>query len=101
MAFVFSKGFEESTEQQMQALFETLSEKDRRRYAAMEAIKLGHGGIAYIAGILGCSRGTMESGIIELSTLPKDAAKNRIRRPGGGRKKAIEAEPDLVQNFFA
>ena len=46
MAFVFNRQFDESTEQKMGAFFQTLSEKDRRRYAAMEAVKLGHGGIA-------------------------------------------------------
>ena len=48
MAFVFNRQFEESTEQKMQAFFQTLSEKDRRRYAAIEAVKLEHGGIAYL-----------------------------------------------------
>ena len=32
----------------MQRFFSWLSEKDRRRYAAVEAAKLGHGGIEYI-----------------------------------------------------
>lgn len=34
-------------EEQMRNLFHSLNEKDRRRYAAIEATKLGHGGIAY------------------------------------------------------
>ncbi|MCA1837503.1 MAG: hypothetical protein LC674_01595, partial [Actinobacteria bacterium] len=34
--------------------YQSLSEKDRRRFAAIEAIKLGHGGIRYIANVLGC-----------------------------------------------
>ena len=61
MAFVFNRQFDESTEQKMGAFFQTLSEKDRRRYAAMEAVKLGHGGIAYMADVLGCSRRTIQS----------------------------------------
>lgn len=32
-------------EKQMQSYYESLSEKDRRRYAAVEAKKLGYGGI--------------------------------------------------------
>lgn len=32
-------------EQQMQMFYRSLSEKDRRRYAAIEALKLGWGGI--------------------------------------------------------
>jgi hypothetical protein len=36
-------------EQQMQQFYHSLSEKDRRRYAAIEAVKLGWGGITYIS----------------------------------------------------
>ena len=36
-------------ERKMKRLFDSLSEDDRRRYAAVEATKLGHGGIEYIA----------------------------------------------------
>lgn len=100
MAFVFNSQFDESTEQKMAAFFQTLSEKDRRRYAAMEAVKLGHGGIAYMADVLGCSRRTIENGINELEMLPDDEAEGRVRRVGGGRKLATEAEPELAQNFF-
>ncbi len=41
-------------EQQMQRLYHSLSEKDRRRYAAIEALKLGWGGITYISQLFGC-----------------------------------------------
>jgi len=40
-------GYESDIEVKMQRLFETLSEKYRRRYAGIEAAKLGHGGIGY------------------------------------------------------
>ena len=36
--------YSEEIEQLMKAFFETLNEKGRRRYTAIEAIKLGHGG---------------------------------------------------------
>ena len=100
MAFVFSNQYDETTESQMQSFYETLSEKDRRRYAAMEAVKLGHGGIKYIASLLGCNRRTVENGIAELNSLPEADTVNRIRRPGGGRKKASETHPELVDHFF-
>ena len=41
-------------ERMMKRLFDSLGENDRRRYAAVEAAKLGHGGIGYIAQILQC-----------------------------------------------
>jgi hypothetical protein len=34
-------------EEQMEAFYQSLSEKDRRRYAAIEACKLGRGGLSY------------------------------------------------------
>lgn len=37
----------------------TLSEKDRRRFAAIEATQRGYGGIRYIAGVIGCSTKTI------------------------------------------
>ena len=89
MASRFDSGFDASTEQDMRNVFATLSEKDRRRFAAIEARQLGHGGIKYIAEILGCSRRTIERGIKELAELPNDPAAGRIRRPGAGRKKRL------------
>lgn len=88
MAFVFDKRHERAVEDRMRALERTLSEKDRRRYAALEAVRLGFGGIKYIAEVLGCSTRTIERGIEELDRLPDDPAAGRVRRPGGGRKKS-------------
>lgn len=68
-----------------------LSEKDRRTYAATEALKLPRGGIAYIARLVGCSRNTIIKGINELSSPEKKSdTENRIRRKGAGRKPTIE-----------
>ena len=53
-------------ERKMQRFFEWLSEKDRRRYAAVEATKLGHGGVEYIATALGCDPKTIRRGLSEL-----------------------------------
>ena len=53
-------------EENMQYFYNSLSEKDKRHYAAVEAIKLGHGGISYIAQLLGCSRQTIHVGVEEL-----------------------------------
>lgn len=53
-------------EQAMRFTFSTLNERQRRLYAATEALKLGHGGIAYVADLLGCHRRTVERGLREL-----------------------------------
>lgn len=87
MAFVFQQRYEPRVEERMRAFGQTLSEKDRRRFAALEAARLGHGGIEYIAEVLGCSTRTIERGADELDQLPNDPAAGRVRRPGGGRKK--------------
>lgn len=53
-------------ERMMQRLYRSLSEKGRRRYAAVESAKLGHGGVEYIARILGCDPKTIRRGQEEL-----------------------------------
>jgi len=50
----------------MQRLYASLSEKDRRRYAAVESAKLGHGGLTYISQILDCDPKTIHVGLLEL-----------------------------------
>ena len=86
-------------EQNMKTVYENLSGKDRRIYAAIEAYKLPRGGITYIARVLGCDRKTIREGIKELKeprTLPKD----RIRREGGGAKAKLETIPGIDEVFL-
>jgi hypothetical protein len=91
MAFTFTSQFAPEIEDRMRGFYQTLSEKDQRRYAALEARRLGRGGIEYIARVVGCSRRTIERGLVEVETLPHDPAEGRVRRPGGGRKKKLKA----------
>ena len=81
--------FDEAKEARMRGFFESLREKDQRRFAALQADQLGHGGIVYVAEVLGCSVQTIGRGIDELDQLPDDPASGRVRRPGGGRKKRL------------
>ena len=86
-------------ETQMQRYYQSLSEKDRRRYAGIEAIKLGHGGISYIRRVLGCDYRTIKAGMTELqddSSLDEPG----IRRRGGGRKSAFESIDGLDAAFL-
>ena len=75
-------------EQQMQRLYSSLNEKDRRRYAAIESIKLGWGGMSYVSNLFGCDYYTLRLGMEELDD---EAAMSLlgIRRQGGGRKSAL------------
>jgi hypothetical protein len=68
-------------ERLMKRLFSSLNEKDRRRYAAVEATKLGHGGIEYISRLLGCDPKTIGQGQSELEGAD-DLDTGRVRKKG-------------------
>mgnify|MGYP005636426003 CR=1 FL=1 len=57
-----------AVEGQMVRFYRSLKEGDRRRYAAVEAVKLGHGGIEYVSRLLGCDPKTIGRGISELES---------------------------------
>ena len=71
------------TEQRMQGLYRSLSEKDRRRYAAIEAEKVGPGGLSYVSKLFGCDPETVKQGQEDLAQLPQDEAAGRVRKKGG------------------
>jgi len=75
--------YDACVERQMVNFYRSLSEKDRRRYAAVEAAKLGHGGMAYLAGLFGCDPATIAVGSRDVAELPSDAAAGRVRKKGG------------------
>ena len=74
-------------EEKMQRFFGWLSEKDQRRYAAIEAAKLGHGGVEYIARVLACDPKTIRQGLRDFEAAA-DAAAGRIRKKGGAARRA-------------
>lgn len=76
-------------EQQMKLFHDSLSEKDRRRYAAVEAAKLGHGGVQYLAQVFGCHPNTIRQGQEEVAQLPEDDAQGRIRKKGADEKRPL------------
>lgn len=86
-------------ESQMKNLYHSLSEKDRRRYAAIEAQKLGYGGISYVCRLFGCDESSVKRGLNELETLMLPEEK-RIRKAGGGRKKVLETTPGIDEAFL-
>ena len=68
-------------EQAMKTLYGSLREKDQRRYAAVEAAKLDHGGIEYISALLGCDPKTIHQGMVDLANLP-EVPPERCRKKG-------------------
>ena len=67
-------------EERMRLFYESLSEKDRRRYAAIEAAKLGRGGVTYVARLFGCDAATIRRGAREVARLPLDESEGRVRK---------------------
>jgi hypothetical protein len=77
-----------------------LDERTRRMLAAAEAKAAGRGGISGVAQVTGVSENTIRAGLKELVTSSptpgSEDVSRRIRRPGGGRKKADSKDPDLL-----
>ena len=73
-----------------------LNEKQLRLLAAAEAKALGFGGVSTIAALTSLSRPTITKALKELAETPDTNNDERIRRPGGGRKKTKDADPELV-----
>lgn len=76
-------GYSGVVERQMVTLYGSLSEKDRRRHAAVEAAKFGHGGMQYIAELFDCDAHTIRHGAQDIEQLPVDEAQGRVRKKGG------------------
>ncbi|MEZ6128930.1 MAG: ISAzo13 family transposase [Planctomycetaceae bacterium] len=90
----------DATETRIRDFADSLNEKDGRRFVAIEAEQYGHGGVARICRIVGCSAHTVERGRAELDSLDNDPAAGRVRRPGAGRKK-IESESQAEENLIS
>lgn len=76
-------------------MISVLDERARRLYVASEARSLGRGGISIVALASGMSRETIRQGIVELES-GASPGKGRIRRLGGGRKRRVEQDPELM-----
>lgn len=85
--------FSPEIEYSMRMFHDSLSEKDRRRYAAIEAAKLGYGGTQVIADLLGCDPKTIRQGKQDLAQLPDDLD-GRTRKKGGGAKLGSKHSPN-------
>jgi transposase len=86
------------TEPEIKTRFEMLApflnERTRRLAAAAEAASIGRGGVSRVARATGFSRRAIASGLAELQA-PGDLRSDRIRRAGGGRKRAVERDATL------
>lgn len=86
---------------QYEQIRDSLDERARRRWAASEALALGRGGIARVHKATGLVSSTIGKGIRELRDLEAGAVDDpsRVRRPGGGRKRADVKNPTLLRDL--
>lgn len=64
----------------------SLSEKDKRNYAASEALKIGYHGVTEVSERLGINKHTIRQGIKDFNSIEKWKP-TKIRKDGGGGKK--------------
>lgn len=87
-----------------EALAPMLNERARRLWAATEARSLGRGGPVAVMAATGMSSATVYKGLHELEDAEAGRptlAPERIRKPGGGRKRAVDQQPGLAEALAA
>ena len=84
-----------SQEDQYQVMHAVLNERQWRLYVATEARRAGPGGISQVAREAGVTRKTIRKGIQEFEAGNLSESKGRIRRKGGGRKRATDKDETL------
>src|ERR1700730_16996449 len=89
----------ESLAAKFEVVFPHLDERQRRLVAGAEARALGHGGIRVVARAAGMREGTVARGVAELESGAEPLG--RVRRPGGGRKRAADLDPGLLPALLA
>jgi Rhodopirellula transposase DDE domain len=72
-----------------------LDERSRRLFAANEALAQGYGGITAVGQATGLARSSINRGVQELR-FGRNEQGGRVRRPGGGRKRAVIHQPGLL-----
>ena len=109
----------ELIEAKYRALAPRLDEATLRLWAAAEARSLGRGGVTVVAKAAGLSRTTVYAGLTEIEAAakarpskgkhrskaavqpPVGIAHQRIRAPGGGRKKLVDTDTSLLADLDA
>ena len=76
----------------------TFNERTRRLWAGSESLSIGYGGIEIVSKATGLSRSTVIKGMKEITE--KREIENRIREHGGGRKKAVDRNPGIMEELI-
>jgi hypothetical protein len=88
----------EKLSEQYRVLKDVLNERSRRIWAGTEVIELGRGGLSWVCQATGLSHNTVEKGLAEAKGIRAGeiaARTGRIRKEGGGRKRAEAKDPGL------
>ena len=102
----------ELIEAKYRALASRLDEATLRLWAAAEARSLGRGGVSVVAKVAGLSRTTVYAGMAEIESrgkgkgkgsgsLSRAATTSRVRAPGGGRKRLVDIDKELLADLDA
>jgi hypothetical protein len=86
---------EEGLEEFFSVIAPLLDERQRRVVAGATARLLGRGGTTAVARAAEMSRNTVTTGAVEIEA-GEAALDDRVRRVGGGRKQAIDKDPNLL-----
>jgi transposase len=89
-------------ETKYKSLAPSMDERVRRHWAATEAQAYGWGGVSAVSNATGISRKTIRKGIAELALrgqAPDEPLTQRLRSPGGGRKRLTENDPQLLERL--
>lgn len=84
-------GYSSEIEARMVIFFKSLGERDRRRYAALESSKFGHGGVTYISQLFGCDAKTIQQGKSEIDNppTPEDLKRQRKKTAAARKRKLL------------
>ena len=74
-------------------------EVQARRFAGAIALEMGRGGVSRVVELTGMSHLTINKGIMELKNTEKLEVPERLRSPGGGRKRIEDNDPGIIADL--
>ena len=88
---------EENLQESWDRICPHLDERGRRLWCGNEALRLGWGGVQRVSSVTGVSATTIIKGKQELKD--QDELPGRVRRSGGGRKRAVDKDSGLRESL--
>jgi hypothetical protein len=88
----------EQSREACRGVFERLKEQDKRHVAGLLALLFGHGGVSWVAEVVGLERDCVSRGKAEVENGFEGRPVDRQRLPGGGRKPIEKKVPKLLRS---